>query len=315
VSVIGLGCMGMVGWYGTRDDVESLATLDRALEIGVTHLDTAAVYQDGDNERFLGAWLKSRRDMVFLATKCGMERGPDGRPSLDGSPAAITRSCDESLRRLATDHIDLFYLHRVDRSVPIEDSMLALQALVRAGKVRYVGLSEASAATLQRAHAVQPVTALQSELSLWTQSAARTALEACARLGIGFVAYSPLGRGFLTGAISTAADLPEKDTRRLFPRFTGERLAANLELARRVRLVADRIGCTPAQVALAWVLAQGPHVVTIPGTKKRRYLEDNAGADRIELANADLARIAAEIPESLVQGARYPESMVGALDG
>ena len=193
--------------------------------------------------------------------------------------------------------------------------MLAMQTLVRSGKIRHVGLAEASPATLARANAVQPVTALQSELSLWTQSAARRALEVCARLGIGFVAYSPLGRGFLTGAIASLEDLPDRDTRRLFPRFAGDRIAENLELARRVRDVAERIGCTPAQLALAWVLAQGPNVVTIPGTKNRRYLDENSGADKIVLSQADLRTIAAEIPESLVHGARYPDSMLGALDG
>jgi len=316
VAAIGLGCMGMVGWYGERDDRESLATLDRALELGVTHLDTAAVYQNGDNERFIGQWLQQgRRKRVFLATKCGMVRGADGRPAVDGSPAAIARSCDESLERLRTDHIDLFYLHRVDRNVPIEASMQAMAALVAAGKVRHLGLSEAGPATLQRACTVHPVAALQSELSLWTPSATRGALDACARLGVSFVAYSPLGRGFLTGTIRSIADLPEKDTRRLFPRFTDAQLAANLELAARVRMLADRYGCTPSQLALAWVLAQGRHVLAIPGTKKRHYLEDNAAAANVMLDGGQLREMAELLSEELIHGERYPQNMLGALDG
>lgn len=315
LPALGLGCMGMVGWYGERDDAEALATLDRALELGVTHLDTAAVYQNGDNERFLGSWLHGRRDRVFLATKCGMARGADGRPAIDGRPAAIERSCEESLERLRTDRIDLFYLHRVDRTVPIEDSMRAMAALVKAGKVRHVGLSEASPATLRRAHAVHPVAALQSELSLWTQAAARPALEACAGLGVSFVAYSPLGRGFLTGAIQSVADLPETDTRRLFPRFDAERIPGNLELARRLAALATRMRRSPAELALAWVLAQGNHMLAIPGTKKRRYLEENVRGAQSPLTAAELAEIARELPESLVAGERYPPSMLPALDG
>jgi aryl-alcohol dehydrogenase-like predicted oxidoreductase len=315
LPAIGLGCMGMVGWYGSRDDAEARATFDRALELGITHLDTAAVYQNGDNERFVGACIAGRRDRFFIATKCGMTRGPDGKPAIDGRPEVIRRSCDESLERLGTDHIDLFYLHRVDRAVPIEDSMQAMAGLVRAGKVRFVGLSEASPATLRRAHAVHPVAALQSELSLWTQSAARPALAACAGIGASFVAYSPLGRGFLTGAIAAAADLPADDTRRLFPRFSPGVLDANLELATRLARLARAFGMTPAQLALAWVLAQGESVLAIPGTKKRRYLEDNAGASRFSLSPAQLAEIDRELPESLVQGERYPGSMLGALNG
>jgi aryl-alcohol dehydrogenase-like predicted oxidoreductase len=315
VSAIGLGCMGMVGWYGERDDDEARATLDRALDLGINHLDTAAVYQDGDNERFIGKCIGGRRERVFLATKCGMSRTPEGRIGVDGRPETILRSCDQSLERLRTTYIDLFYLHRVDRSVPIEESMQAMASLVKAGKVRHVGLSEASPATLRRAHAVHPVSALQSELSLWTQASARPALGACAELGVNFVAYSPLGRGFLTGAIGNPADLPQGDTRRLFPRFRDENFAANVELAHRVQRLAQRYGCSPAQLALAWVLAQGERVLPIPGTKKRRYLEDNAGAVQISLTAAQLEEISRELPEALVHGDRYPETMMGALDG
>jgi len=315
IPAIGLGCMGMVGWYGTRDDRESVATLERALELGVSHFDTAAVYQNGENERFLGRFLRGRRDRVFLATKCGMSRGLDGRPGVDGRPETIRRSCDESLERLGIDCIDLFYLHRVDRSVPIEESMQALAGLAAAGKVRYIGLSEASVPTLKRAHSVHPVAALQSELSLWTQSVARPAVEACRELGITFVAYSPLGRGFLPGAINSPADIPDSDTRRLFPRFSDEHFAGNLAFAERLGSFATRLDCSPAQLALAWVLAQGEHVVAIPGTKKRRYIEDNAGAAGLPLTPAHLAEIASLLPESAVAGPRYPASMLGALDG
>jgi aryl-alcohol dehydrogenase-like predicted oxidoreductase len=314
VSAIGLGCMGMVGWYGERDDAEARASIDRALELGITHFDTAAVYQNGENERFVGESIRGRRDRVFLATKCGMARGPDGRVAVDCRPATIRRSCDESLARLQSGHIDLFYLHRVDRAVPIEESMQAMAALVTAGKIRYVGVSEASAATLRRAHAVHPVAALQSELSLSTQSASRPALQVCAELGISFVAYSPLGRGFLTGAITNVADLPATDTRHVFPRFSADRLPENLELARRVKSLAARCGCSPAQLALAWVMAQGDNVLPIPGTKKRRFLEDNAGAADIALSAAQLQEIARELPEALVHGERYPDSMLGALN-
>ena len=315
VSAIGLGCMGMVGWYGERDDAEARATLDRALELGVNHLDTAAVYQNGDNERFLGEWLRGRRERVFLATKCGMVRGSDGRPTVDCRPDIIIRSCDESLQRLQTDYIDLYYLHRVDRSVPVEDSMQAMARLVAAGKIRHVGLSEASPGTLRRAHRVHAVAALQSELSLFTRAPATAALDLCTELGISFVAYSPLGRGVLTGAIGQAADLPDSDTRRLFPRFATANFAANAALARRVGALAQRLGCTAGQLALAWVLGQDDRVLPIPGTKKRRYLEENAAAADLVLTPAQLAEICCAVPEELVQGERYPESMMAALDG
>jgi aryl-alcohol dehydrogenase-like predicted oxidoreductase len=315
VPAIGLGCMGMVGWYGERDDTESLATLDRALELGATHLDTAAVYQDGDNERFIGQWLRGRRGRLFLATKCGMSRSADGRLVVDGRPASIIRSCDESLSRLQTDYIDLFYLHRVDRTVPIEESMHAMADLVAAGKIRYAGLSEASPQTLRRAHRAYPVAALQSELSLFTRASARPALEACRELGIAFVAYSPLGRGVLTATIDAGSVLAERDTRRLFPRFDAANLQQNAELARRVAAAAAKNGCTAGQLALAWVLGQGPQVLPIPGTKKRRYFEENVAAADIGVSAAELEELERLVPEADVQGERYPASMLGALNG
>ena len=315
IAAVGLGCMGMVGWYGERDDAEARATIARALELGVTHLDTAAVYQNGDNERFVGECIRGVRPQVFLATKCGMVRGANGLPGVDGRPETIRRSCDESLARLGVEMIDLFYLHRIDRSVPIEDSMQAMAGLVAAGKIRHVGLSEASPETLRRAHAVHPVAALQSELSLWTQSAARPALAVCAELGITFVAYSPLGRGFLPGGVTSTEALAANDTRRLFPRFAEVHAAANQAFAARLAELAEHIDCTPAQLALAWVLAQGERVVAIPGTKKRRWLEDNAAAASLPLTPAQLAEIAGFLPESLVSGDRYPPSMLSALGG
>jgi aryl-alcohol dehydrogenase-like predicted oxidoreductase len=315
VPAIGLGCMGMVGWYGQRDDAEARATLHRALESGVSHLDTAAVYQNGDSERFLGECLRGRREAVFLATKCGLARGPDGRLTTDGRPAAIIRSCEESLQRLQMDHIDLFYLHRVDRAVPIEESMQAMAGLVKAGKIRYVGLSEASPATVRRAHGIHPVAALQDELSLWERSAAGEALAVCRELGIALVAYSPLGRGFLAGGVRTPADLPADDTRRLFPRFSPENFDHNLELARRVRALARQWGHTPAQLALAWVLAQGDAVLAIPGTKKRRYLEENVAAADIALTPAQREKLEAEIAAVPVRGDRYPQTMMDTLNG
>ncbi len=313
VSAIGLGCMGLVGWYGERDDREAAATVRHALDLGVTHLDTAAVYQDGTNERFVGDCIRGRRDEVFLATKCGMARSPEGRIGVDNRPELIKASCDESLARLGTDRIDLFYLHRIDPGVPVEDSVGAMGELVAAGKIRFVGLSEASPATLERAHAVHPVAALQSELSLWSRQEARPALDKCRELGIAFVAYSPLGRGFLSGAIKSPADLPEGDTRRIFPRFADENFAENVAAARRVRELAEAIGVTPAQLALAWVLAQWEGVLPIPGTKKRAYLEENAAAADITLDADALADIDRQLPESMVHGERYPEIMQASL--
>jgi len=314
VSAIGLGCMGLVGWYGERDDREAAATVRHALDIGVTHLDTAAVYQDGANERFVGECIKGRRDEVFLATKCGMERSPEGGIRVDNRPELIRQSCDASLERLGTDRIDLFYLHRIDPAVPVEDSMGAMAELVAAGKILHVGVSEAAPETLERAHAVHPVAALQSELSLWTRQAARPALEKCRELGIAFVAYSPLGRGFLSGAIRSPDDLSENDTRRIFPRFAEENFRDNVAAAEEVRNLAELMQLTPAQLALAWTLAQWEGVLPIPGTKKREYLDENAVAGDIELSAEVLAKIDRQLPESLVHGERYPEMMNGTLN-
>ena len=314
VSAIGLGCMGMVGWYGTRDDEEAEAPLHRALELGVTHLDTAAVYQDGDNERFVGAGIRGFRDRVFLATKCGMARSPEGRIAVDNRPETIRNSCDESLHRLGTDYIDLFYLHRIDPNVPIAESMGAMADLVELGKIRYVGLSEATPDKLREAHGIHPVTALQSELSLWTRASASKPLEVCRELGVAFVAYSPLGRGFLTGRIQTPEDIPDKDTRRMFPRFSDDNFSANRTLALKFGALAEEKGCTPAQLAIAWVLAQWKGVLPIPGTKKRRYLEENLAAAQIELTNEERDAIESEFPEDAIAGERYPAAMMGNVN-
>lgn len=314
VSAIGLGCMGLVGWYGERDDAEAAATVQRALDIGINHLDTAAVYQDGENERFVGSCIRTQRDRVFLATKCGMERAPEGGLQIDNRPETIRASCDASLQRLDTDRIDLFYLHRIDKGVAIEESMGAMAELVESGKVRFVGLSEAGPETLRRAHAVHPVAALQSELSLWTQAASQPALETCRELDIAFVAYSPLGRGFLTGALKNLADLPEGDTRRIFPRFNRANFEQNVALVEKVRALAEVRHCTPAQLALAWVLAKWDGILPIPGTKKIKYLDENAAAAGIELTEADMRDIAAQLPEALVHGDRYPEVMMSLLN-
>jgi len=314
VSAIGLGCMGLVGWYGERDDREAAATVKHALDIGVTHLDTAAVYQDGANERFVGECIKGRRDEVFLATKCGMERSAKAGIAVDNRPDVIKRSCDASLHRLGTDRIDLFYLHRIDPNVPVEDSMGAMSELVAAGKVRYVGVSEASPETLERAHAVHPIAALQSELSLWTRQTAMPALDKCRQLNISFVAYSPLGRGFLSGAVRSPDDLSEDDTRRIFPRFAAENFQDNVDAADKVRELAKLMQLTPAQLALAWALSQWEGVLPIPGTKKRKYLDENAMAGDIELSADVLEKIDMQLPESLVHGERYPEMMHGTLN-
>ena len=314
VSAIGMGCMGLVGWYGERDDREARATIDRAMSLGVTHFDTAAVYQDGANETFVGDCIRGRRDRVFLATKCGVQRGADGKLETDNHPATIRASCDASLTRLGVDFIDLFYLHRIDPNVPLEDSLGTLADLVAAGKVRFIGLSEASVDTLRRAHEIYPVAALQSELSLWTRESSQPALDACRELGVAFVAYSPLGRGFLTGSIRSRDDLVTDDTRRLFPRFDDENLRRNLPVAERVEVLAQRFECTPAQLALAWVLAQWRGVLSIPGMKTRNHLEDNLGALELDLSFSDLDFIANSLPENLVYGDRYPESMMQTVN-
>jgi aryl-alcohol dehydrogenase-like predicted oxidoreductase len=315
VSAIGLGCMGMSHAYGRADDQASLATLERAVDLGVTLLDTSDSYGPHANEELLARFLSSRRAEVVVATKFGQRLHPDGSRSIDGSPAYVRAACDASLRRLGIDTIDLYYQHRVDRSVPIEETWGALHDLVIEGKVRFLGLSEASPGTIRRAHAVHPVTALQTEWSLWTRDVEENGVLAAVRdLGIGFVAYSPLGRGFLTGAISANRDLPEDDGRRGWPRFQDEAIAANARILEGVVSVAAEAGCTPAQVSLAWVLDRGPDVVPIPGSRRIPHLEDNLGALAIRLSPAQLARLDTLAPIGAAVGDRYPAPLMRAID-
>src|SRR5882757_3670823 len=314
LSALGFGCMGLIGWYGERNDDEARATVFEALERGVTHYDTAHIYQNGANEQFVGELLKLRRSQVFIATKYGITRDSSGATVIDNHPNSLRAAVESSLQRLGTDHIDLFYLHRIDKRVPIEESIGALKELVIAGKLRYLGLSECSVSTLRRAHVVHPITAVQTEYSLWSRDAEQDILPVCRELAVAFVAYSPMGRGFLAGNFSTTDELPDNDVRKRQPRFVGENGEHNAKLVDAIKGFAAQRNATAAQIAIAWVLAQGEHIHVIPGMKTRAHLRDNLAALDLKVTASEWQELAMKIAALAPHGDRHPPVMMAAID-